>query len=127
MLDIYEITDRIKYKPGYHLVVLKVTKTIYKLWWSFRRPDSRSPDVSEWGISGSVLIDMSEDPDEEAILRTIFGMTQRLEEHETREFLTYDGLRPFDPHIQLLPERTSIGQLANGIQTEERRGSSDNS
>ena len=52
-------------------------------------------------MSGSVILKLSE-LTEESLVRSIWGMTLRLEEHECREFFMYGDERPFDPHKELI-------------------------
>ncbi len=96
---------RIQYKHGHWLKWDEVADEVFKVWWEFERPDSHNRTV--WGIgrSGPVLVNIA-DHDRESLVRTIFGMTLRLEEHECREFFTYGPERPFDPHKSLLGYRS---------------------
>ena len=95
------ILSRIEYKPGHKLVWERVTDDIIRIYWRFDRPDCYDPDTWGVGKSGPTIIYLP-DMDEESLVRTTFGMTMRLEEHEAREWFLYDGTRPFDPHTKLV-------------------------
>lgn len=97
------ILRAIRYKPGYYLDWDDWGEFI-TIWWKYSRPDSRNPDVIETGMSGEITLYIpSLDPeDPEPLIRAVFGMTMRLEEHEAREFFMYRDQRPFDPHKRLL-------------------------
>lgn len=98
------ILSGITYKPG-HILVYEFKGTsnvVLTIYWSFERPDCNNP--SEWGVgrSGPVTVYLPDIYTEEQLVRTVFGMTMRLEEHEAREFYMYNGDRPFDPHVPLI-------------------------
>ena len=92
----------IHYKPGHKLIWEEVADDVFEIWWNFKRPDCYNP--SEWGVgrSGAVTVYLPHVYTKEQLVRTIFGMTMRLEEHECREFFLYGLERPFDPHKELL-------------------------
>ncbi len=98
------ILRSISYKPGHKLRWKEVATDVLEVYWEFERPDCLNP--SEWGVgrSGPVTIYLPHLYSEEQLVRTIFGMTIRLEEHEAREFFTYGIQRPFDPHRALVAQ-----------------------
>lgn len=85
--------------------------TTVKAWWHFRRINAVTALVG-YGDSGPVTFDL-DDPNltEEAIVRGIWGMTWRLEEHEQREFFSYYGQRPFQPHQKLIKDVVTVHAL----------------
>ena len=93
---------RIKYKPRYELSWMLYGDELLKVWWEFERPDCYNPDEMGVGISGPEWVYLPEVDNAEQLVRKVFGMTLRLEEHETREFFLVDGARVFDPHVQLM-------------------------
>jgi hypothetical protein len=97
------VKDSITYKPKHWLKHEEVAPGIVSVYWTFERPDCYNP--SEWGVgrSGEQIIELAKH-DKESLVKTIFGMTMRLEEHECREFFLYASERPFDPHKKLLNE-----------------------
>ena len=97
---------QIDYKPDHELRwdVLEAEpghETI-EVWWEFNRPDCYDP--TEWGIgrSGPIVIYLPHVYGREQLVKMIFSMTLRLEEHEAREFFLYGIQRPFDPHKNLI-------------------------
>ena len=95
---------QVKYKPFHTLKWRQcpVAGTLLQeVWWEYTRPDSRRPSVLELGESGTLLVNI-EDETEESLVRKVWGMTMRLEEHEAREFFMYGDQRPFDPHVTLI-------------------------
>lgn len=100
--EFYGLLSQISYKPGYELQDKIVGTGISEVWWKFERPDMVTGDIMT-GHSGSVIIYWSQPGvTVETIVRMIFGMTVRLEEHETREFFKFGDQRPFDPHVKLI-------------------------
>lgn len=97
------ILDGIEYKPRHRLMSSLKNKTV-KVWWHFHRMNIATGKMG-YGDSGSVTFDL-EDPSlsEENIVRGVWGMTQRLEEHESREFFSYFDQRPFEPHQKLIKD-----------------------
>jgi hypothetical protein len=94
---------QIKYKPDHTLRWEWLTKDdVVEIYWEFERPDCYNP--SEWGVgrSGPVIVFLPHVYTKEQLMRTVFGMTMRLEEHEAREWFLFGIHRPFDPHKQLL-------------------------
>lgn len=98
------ILRQIKYKPKHTLKWEYVKDSVLEVWWEFERPDCLNP--SEWGIgkSGPVTVYLPHVYSREQLVRMVFGMTMRLEEHEAREFFQYGIQRPFDPHRNLVDE-----------------------
>lgn len=99
-----KVISLINYKPEHKLVwdaPTNDTKTL-RIYWEFKRPDCYNPE--EWGVgrSGPVIVYLPDVHTKEQLVRIIFGMTMRLEEHECREFFGYGLERPFDPHKELL-------------------------
>lgn len=96
------ILEGFSYKPDYELVHKRVSDTHVNAWWHFKRVNTITGEEG-WGESGPVTFDLN-DPGltEEAVVRGIWGMTLRLEEHEAREFMRYFDQRPFDPHKRLI-------------------------
>lgn len=102
--EIEKVLDDIRYKEGYWLQWSPVyPRQSFKVWWQFRRPDSRT-GVETYGKSGYVSFE-KDDLTEEALVRGVWGMTLRLEEHEAREFFMYGDQKPFDPHQVLIKSR----------------------
>lgn len=100
-----EILAQVRYKAGYYLHWDWPFKdhAVIRVWWTFQRPDVNQPERETLGRSGDVLVDLQE-ATPEGLLRQVFGMTLRLEEHEAREWFHFEGLRMFDPHKSLLHE-----------------------
>jgi hypothetical protein len=95
---------QIRYKPFHNLKwgQCPVSGTdIQEIWWQYTRPDARRPSVLEMGESGKLLVNITEET-EESLVRKVWGMTLRLEDHEAREFFTYGDQRPMDPHVELI-------------------------
>jgi len=90
----------IRYKPT-HDLNWKFSNSTFKVWWEFERLDSVTGEMGI-GTSGYVSFEMGPDLTEEALVRGVWGMTLRLEEHEAREFFMYDDQKPFDPHQRLV-------------------------
>lgn len=112
LIEAVKVLEDIKYRDGYqlkwkHLVgwdpAIGGTEDYYlRIWWHFERPDFRTGEL-DWSQSGDVIVNLSRSS-EESLIRTVFGMTLRLEEHECREFFSYGGTRVFNPHRSLLEE-----------------------
>lgn len=99
------ILNGIVYKPNHALVYeLRHDGLTMQVYWEFERPNCYNP--SEWGVgrSGPVTIHLPDVFNAEQLVRMVFGMTMRLEEHEAREFFLYKGDRPFDPHVPLIKD-----------------------
>jgi hypothetical protein len=95
---------QIRYKPFYNLKWGQCSVTgsaIQEVWWQYTRPNARRPSVLELGESGKLLVNI-ENETEESLVRKVWGMTFRLEEHEAREFFMYGDQRPMDPHVELI-------------------------
>lgn len=95
---------QIHYKPFHNLKWSQCPAAgslLQEIWWQYTRPDSRRPSVLELGESGKLLVNIQEET-EESLVRKVWGMTMRLEEHEAREFFMYGDQRPFDPHVTLI-------------------------
>lgn len=92
----------IHYKPLHTLRWEEVAEDVLEVWWQFQRPDCLDP--TEWGTgrSGPELLYLPHIYDKEQLVRKIFAMTLRLEEHEAREFFAFGVERPFDPHRRLI-------------------------
>lgn len=91
---------QISYKP-FHTLKWEWSGSYASIWWEYTRPDSRRPSVLELAESGILLVNIQEET-EESLVRKVWGMTLRLEEHEAREFFMYGDQRPMDPHIPLI-------------------------
>lgn len=101
--EIFEsVISRIQYKPGYALTAKDKGHGFWEVLWTFTRPDRNRIHEFEIGQSGSVIVHLPSIVSIEGLVRQIFAMTVRLEEHEAREFFQYDHRRPFDPHKALL-------------------------
>ncbi len=98
------ILRSIRYKPDHELKWENVAPEVFQIYWEFERPDCDNP--SEWGTgrSGPVTVYLPHIYTREQLVRIVFGMTLRLEEHEAREFFRYGILKPFDPHKNLVDE-----------------------
>lgn len=96
------VLRQINYKPLHELKWDIINDDVLEVYWSFERPDCLDP--SEWGIgrSGPVIVYLPHIYTDEQLVRIVFGMTMRLEEHEAREFFAYGIERPFDPHRALI-------------------------
>ena len=102
--EVNEVLRNVSYKPEYELVwQFTGSPTFVRIWWRYRRPDVHTHE-EDTGESGFIWLNLFEIRDPEHLLRAVFGMTLRLEEHEAREWLQYNGERPFNPHTRLLPE-----------------------
>lgn len=106
------ILEAFQYKPGYKLKYEHVyDKKFVNAWWEFPRKDAIS-HLMGIGRSGHVTFELM-DPKltEEIVVRGIWGMTLRLEEHEAREFFHYFDQRPFNPHQKLVKDVvTAVGE-----------------
>lgn len=107
--DATEVLLRIRYKPGYRLryqpLPLSAEHDLLRIWWEFERPDVTTGEPGV-GVSGDTIVNIRT-ATEESLVRTVFSLAMRLEEHECREWLTYKGLKPFDPHYSLV-ERANL-------------------
>jgi hypothetical protein len=92
----------IDYKPNHELKWDEIDEDVLEVWWEFDRPDCLDP--TEWGVgrSGPELLYLPHIYEKEQLVRKIFAMTLRLEEHEAREFFRFGIERPFDPHRRLI-------------------------
>lgn len=96
--DIVQITDKIRYKSTWHLHAVDAGGKVY-LQWSFYAPDyANKKAVTLWPTRKHYL---SPDATESEIVQTAFYAAQQAEEHECREAFSYDGDRPFQPHINI--------------------------
>ena len=76
---------------------------LVSLQWEFGRPDAIT---GEMGLGQSSEIwfpfnDGHSEGVEEMIVRRAFMLALQTQEHETREFFRYKGIRPFNPHQRL--------------------------
>lgn len=97
-----EVLSQIEYKPGWRLVYWFDRSFLQDLiWikWEFEAVDAYDPSQTVMMESVSHLLPFFS---EEQILREVFHSAQRAELHESAEFFTYKGERPFDPHKSLL-------------------------
>ena len=102
--EIETVLDGITYKEGYWLQWSPLwQRPSFKVWWSFKRLDATT-GVMGFGKSGYVSFE-KDGLTEEALVRGVWGMTLRLEEHEAREFFMYGDQKPFDPHQVLIKSR----------------------
>lgn len=110
--EVREILSQIRYKPQHELVYERHGEEILIVYWEFLRPDCYNP--SEWGNgrSGPITIYLPEIYSKEQLVRMVFGMTMRLEEHEAREFFLFNGDRPFDPHVPLIKDDSELPPIA---------------
>lgn len=99
------ILEGFSYKPGYELKYSQTyEKKFVHAWWDFPRVNVLTGEEGI-GHSGHVTFDLlSEELTEENVVRGIWGMTLRLEEHEAREFFGYFDQRPFEPHQKLVKD-----------------------
>ena len=95
------ILGGIAYKKGWHLE-WGFERGFCWFEWVAERPDSYT-GIVDIGRGGPVYVPAS-DLTEEGLVRMAFGAALRFEEHECREFFTYRGQRPFDPHKVLIQE-----------------------
>lgn len=103
-----QLLGRITYKPDHELRWKLVSNQVLKIWWEFQRPNCYNPSEIGVGVSGPVFVYLNELYTPEQLIRTVYGMTLRLEEHECREFFMWcdprdeQWVRPFDPHKELI-------------------------
>lgn len=99
---------QIEYKPGWRLEWEWTSPDwpfgapmLLQIRWHMLVPDAYEPErlvrfTSAW------VIPYWEHLDEESLVREVYRLTLRAEEHEAGEFFQYKGARPFDPHRSVI-------------------------
>lgn len=97
----FHVWNDVKYKDGYGIGLYK-DKTDPKGRWYFQveceRPDAVTGEISV-GRGGKAYL--SPHMNQSELVRLVFGLFIRYEEHETREFFQWRGRSVFGPHIDI--------------------------
>lgn len=103
-LQVSDVLEAVEYKPGW--------KLSWSFWWDGKGvdvhwimavPDAYNPAL-DVVFPGAVHSFKFEKMDEEGLIRELFRMALRCEQHECAEFFKYKGDRVFDPHRSVLTE-----------------------
>jgi hypothetical protein len=98
------ILANIRYKNGWRPIFSHgPSDTQMVVQWEFARPDAIT-GLFDVGQGAPFIFDLAMDWTEEALVRTMFALALRVEEHECREFFQYGDQRPFWPHLKLVED-----------------------
>lgn len=90
-----EITQAIRYKNWELVLGFDGTRPFIQ--WVFTAPCSTTGEVKRWTCRKWHLSPFMVEGE---IVQTAFAAALQAEEHECREFFTYCGVAPFNPHIK---------------------------
>lgn len=106
------VIDQMSYKPGWRIeakpIIDKFGYDALEVSLRMRVTDAYDHSRTVMFQSAAVL-HMLERQDEEGLVRDVMRLIERAEVHEAREFFTYRGERPFDPHDSVLEEGKRYG------------------